>query len=56
MSAMLSAQDGAIVTVSYSYLPPGIAPDPLVWEIPTDGQWDLGFHWGHAFTEPSKPS
>ncbi len=52
MSAMLSAQDGAIVAVSYSYLPAGIAPDPLVWEPPTDGQWDLGFHWGHAFTEP----
>jgi hypothetical protein len=53
MSAMLSAQDGAVVTVSYSYLPPCIAPDPLVWEAPTDGQWDLGFHWGHAFTEPA---
>jgi len=53
MSALLFAQDGATVTVSYSYLPPGIAPDPLVWEMPTDGQWDLGFHWGHAFTEPA---
>lgn len=53
MSAMLFAHNGATVAVSYSYLPPGIAPDPVVWETPTDGQWDQGAHWEHPYTDPS---
>ena len=53
MSALLFAQDGATVAVSYSYLPPAIPSDPVVWETPTDGEWASGFHWGHAYTEPA---